>query len=137
MRFFTIKSFRKDLKQLKKKKYTSHSADICSEFEGKTEEEIRNMSVNLSGTSNENENLLIKRRINNSQHKTGKAGGFRLIFLITKLTNVILLNLYSKKEQENHSVTEIEQRLLEYEQENENQQLEEVDIENRLNKKQE
>lgn len=121
MKFFTISSFRKDLKQLKKKKYTSYSDDICNEFEGKTEEEIKNMSVNLSGTTNENENLLIKRRINNSQKKTGKSGGFRLIFLIAKLTNVIFLNLYSKKEQQEHRATEIEERLLEYEQENENQ----------------
>lgn len=133
MKFFTIRSFRKDLKQLKKKKYSSYSEDICNEFKGKTEEEIRNMSVNLSGTTSEN--LLIKRRINNSQHKTGKSGGFRLIFLITKFTNIVFLSLYSKKEQENHSATEIEQRLLEYEQEKENQQLEEVDIENRLKKK--
>ena len=137
MKFFTISSFRKDLKQLKKKKYTSYSDDICNEFEEKTEEEIRNMSVNLSGTTSQNENLLIKRRINNSQHKTGKAGGFRLIFLITKLTNIIFLNLYSKKEQHEHRATEIEKRLLEYEQEKENQQLEEVDIENRLKKKEE
>jgi len=104
-----MSSFRKDLKQLKKKKYNSYSDDICNEFLGKTQEEIKNMSVNLSGTTNENENLLIKRRINNSQHKTGKAGGFRLIFLITKLTNIIFLNLYSKKEQQEHRANEIEE----------------------------
>ena len=58
--------------------------------------------------------LIYKVRLKNSNLKKGKRAGYRLIYLVESETNVLLLTIYSKTEQEDISVNEIKQILAEF-----------------------
>ncbi|NEQ66119.1 MAG: type II toxin-antitoxin system RelE/ParE family toxin [Symploca sp. SIO2D2] len=52
---------------------------------------------------------VIKVRIKNSDSQRGKSGGYRLIYWVSSPELIVLLDIYSKSEQENIEVAEIRQ----------------------------
>ena len=58
---------------------------------------------------------VFKVRVKNSDIKKGKSAGYRLIYWIQSLTNIVLLDIYSKSEQEDIEVKEIQPILTEFE----------------------
>lgn len=57
---------------------------------------------------------VFKVRVRNSDIQKGKSGGYRLIYWLQSPTCVVLIDIYSKSEQENVEVTEIRRILLEF-----------------------
>jgi mRNA-degrading endonuclease RelE of RelBE toxin-antitoxin system len=51
--------------------------------------------------------FIYKVRVKNSNIQKGKSGGYRLIYCVESPTSVLLLTIYSKSEQEDISVNEI------------------------------
>lgn len=63
----------------------------------------------------DNENNIVKVRIANSDTKSGKSNGYRLIYYAEKSDGTIyLLTLYYKKEKDNISNKEIQELILKY-----------------------
>ncbi|NEP37526.1 type II toxin-antitoxin system RelE/ParE family toxin [Moorena sp. SIO3B2] len=52
---------------------------------------------------------VMKVRIRNSDSQRGKSGGYRLIYLISSTESIILLDIYSKSDQQDIEVAEIRQ----------------------------
>lgn len=50
---------------------------------------------------------VLKLRVKNSDAQKGKSGGYRLIYWVLSSTTVVLLDMYSKSEQEDVEVSEI------------------------------
>jgi len=48
-----------------------------------------------------------KVRVKNSNIKKGKSAGYRLIYLLESKTSILLLTIYSKSEQEDITINEI------------------------------
>jgi mRNA-degrading endonuclease RelE of RelBE toxin-antitoxin system len=57
---------------------------------------------------------IYKVRIKNSNIKKGKSAGYRLIYLLESATSILLLTIYSKTEQEDITVNDINSILQEY-----------------------
>ncbi|MBE9014323.1 type II toxin-antitoxin system RelE/ParE family toxin, partial [Pseudanabaenaceae cyanobacterium LEGE 13415] len=53
--------------------------------------------------------LVMKVRIRNSDTQKGKSGGYRLIYWISSANLIVLLDIYSKSDQEDIEVEEIRQ----------------------------
>jgi mRNA-degrading endonuclease RelE of RelBE toxin-antitoxin system len=60
---------------------------------------------------------IFKLRVKNSDIQKGKSGGYRLIYYVKTSISIILVTIYSKSEQEDIAVEEIQQILTEFEQE--------------------
>lgn len=60
----------------------------------------------LAGFSSEV--CIYKVRVKNSNIKKGKSAGYRLIYLLESETSILLLTIYSKSEQEDITVNEIQ-----------------------------
>lgn len=58
--------------------------------------------------------FIYKVRVKNSNIQKGKSGGYRLIYCVESPTSVLLLTIYSKSEQEDISVNEINSILDEF-----------------------
>ncbi|NDJ25290.1 type II toxin-antitoxin system RelE/ParE family toxin [Nostoc sp. B(2019)] len=58
---------------------------------------------------------IFKLRVKNSDIQKGKSGGYRVIYYLKRVTNIILVTIYSKSEQEDISVEEIQQILADFE----------------------
>ncbi len=58
---------------------------------------------------------VIKVRIKNSDSQRGKSGGYRLIYWILSTELIILLDIYSKSDQEDVEVAEIRQIIKDFE----------------------
>jgi len=58
---------------------------------------------------------IFKLRVKNSDVQKGKSGGYRIIYYVKTDTNIILITIYSKSEQENISAEEIKQILADFE----------------------
>lgn len=58
--------------------------------------------------------FIYKVRAKNSNIQKGKSAGYRLIYLVQSETNVLLLTIYSKLEQEDITVDEINSILAEF-----------------------
>ncbi|NJR38910.1 MAG: type II toxin-antitoxin system RelE/ParE family toxin [Leptolyngbyaceae cyanobacterium CSU_1_4] len=58
---------------------------------------------------------VIKARVKNSDAQKGKSGGYRLIYWLQSPSRVILLDIYSKSEQEDIDIAEIQRILINYE----------------------
>lgn len=52
--------------------------------------------------------LVLKVRVSNSSAARGKSGGYRVIYYVALPTNIVLLTIYAKSEQENIAAKEIE-----------------------------
>lgn len=59
---------------------------------------------------------IFKLRVKNSDVQKGKSGGYRIIYYLKTDTNIILVTIYSKSEQEDISAEEIKQILADFEQ---------------------
>lgn len=96
MQYFTTDSFRKQLKKiLKKDFYKSANKDINDFLSDLKLSEIIQIPIILS--SKDNISLLKKTRIKNSYKRLGTRGGFRLIYVVDKQKeSVILLFIYPK-----------------------------------------
>ncbi|MBW4516656.1 MAG: type II toxin-antitoxin system RelE/ParE family toxin [Timaviella obliquedivisa GSE-PSE-MK23-08B] len=55
---------------------------------------------------------ILKARVKNSDAQRGKSGGYRLIYWLQSPATVVLLDIYSKSEQENIEVDEIQRILM-------------------------
>ena len=51
--------------------------------------------------------MLYKLRVRNSDVQRGKSGGYRLIYCLQNTEQIILVNIYSKSEQDNFNITQI------------------------------
>lgn len=109
----TTPKFEKDIKHYKKK-FKSVADDV-----DEIVEELE--KGNLQGTvvpnleMKDNENNILKVRIANSDTKSGKSNGYRLIYYAEKSDGTIyLLTLYYKKEKENITNKEIQELILKY-----------------------
>jgi mRNA-degrading endonuclease RelE of RelBE toxin-antitoxin system len=58
---------------------------------------------------------VLKARVKNSDAQRGKSGGYRLIYWLQSPSRVVLLDIYSKSEQDNIEVAEIQRILINYE----------------------
>jgi mRNA-degrading endonuclease RelE of RelBE toxin-antitoxin system len=52
---------------------------------------------------------IFKLRVKNSDIQKGKSGGYRVIYYVKTITNIILVTIYSKSEQEDIAAEEIQQ----------------------------
>jgi mRNA-degrading endonuclease RelE of RelBE toxin-antitoxin system len=59
-------------------------------------------------------NTVLKVRVKNSDAQRGKSGGYRLIYWLQSSSSIVLLDIYSKSEQEDIEVTEIQRILKKY-----------------------
>ncbi len=59
---------------------------------------------------------IFKLRAKNSDVQKGKSGGYRVIYYLKTDTNIILVTIYSKSEQEDISAEEIQQILVDFKQ---------------------
>jgi mRNA-degrading endonuclease RelE of RelBE toxin-antitoxin system len=75
----------------------------------------------LSGVGYE----IFKARVKNSDIKKGKSAGYRLIYWIYSANTIVLLDIYSKSEQEDIEVKEIQRILVEFESQSNPEQTEE------------
>lgn len=75
----------------------------------------------LSGVGYE----IFKARVKNSDIKKGKSAGYRLIYWMHSLNTIVLLDIYSKSEQEDIEVKEIQRILVEFERQNNREPTEE------------
>lgn len=64
---------------------------------------------------------IFKLRVKNSDIQKGKSGGYRVIYYLKTSTNIILLTIYTKSEQEDISAEEIQQIIAEFDQQNQAQ----------------
>jgi mRNA-degrading endonuclease RelE of RelBE toxin-antitoxin system len=59
-------------------------------------------------------NIVLKARVKNSDAQRGKSGGYRLIYWLQFPATIVLLDIYSKSEQENLEIAEIQRILMNY-----------------------
>ncbi len=57
---------------------------------------------------------VFKTRVKNSDVQKGKSGGYRVIYWLVSFTGVVLLDIYSKSEQEDIEATRIKEIILKY-----------------------
>jgi mRNA-degrading endonuclease RelE of RelBE toxin-antitoxin system len=60
--------------------------------------------------------VVIKLRVKNSDAKKGKSGGYRLIYWVVSPELIVMLDIYSKSDQENVTVNEIRKIITNFEQ---------------------
>lgn len=94
--FYSVTNFRASVKKLlKEREYNSLMVDIVNSFKGKSIEEIRQNSVVILI---EESHVFVKARMSNSSAKYSKAKGWRVIYCVSKKTDVVyLLYVYPKK----------------------------------------
>ena len=96
--YYSTSCFRNQIRELTKKTrdgYCSVVNDICNELKDKTINEIR---ISLDRVKDEEKFSIVKLRIKNGELKLSKKDGFRLIYLVRKDKDiVILLDIYPKR----------------------------------------
>lgn len=97
------KRFLKDIKHLARK-YRQLIAEVDELLERLRNDERLGDRINNLGDNVE----VYKVRIANLAAKRGKSGGFRLIYYLKVADEIFLLTIYSKTQQENISVNEIQ-----------------------------
>lgn len=105
--------FEKDIKHYKKK-FRSVADDVDDVVEELEKGNLQGDIIpNLE--MKDNENNIVKVRIANSDTKSGKSNGYRLIYYAEKSDGTIyLLTLYYKKEKGNITNKEIQELILKY-----------------------
>jgi len=100
--------YRKNLKNLAKK-YRNIRSDTQSAIA-----ELQNGSVLGDRLVGFGSNLYVyKVRVKNSDIQKGKSAGYRIIYLLESESSILLLTIYSKSEQEDITVAQI-QSILDY-----------------------
>jgi mRNA-degrading endonuclease RelE of RelBE toxin-antitoxin system len=103
---FTV-LFKRRLKGLAKK-YRKVQTDIQPVFDQILQGKM--IGDQIKGTSY----IVYKVRAKNSDAQSGKSGGYRLIYQVESPNQVVLHLIYSKSDQDNISVEEIETAIAEY-----------------------
>lgn len=101
--------FKRNLRRLIKK-YRNIRKDIQPVIEQLERGEL--LGDRLSGL----DYLVFKLRVRNSDTQKGKSGGYRLIYYLKISTTIILLTIYSKSEQDDIAVSDLQQIIVAYEQ---------------------
>lgn len=86
-----------------KKRYRNIQSDIKPIFE-----QLENGLV-LGDQFSGIDAVVVKVRVKNSDAKRGKSGGYRLIYWLASPTLIIMLDIYSKSDQENVTAHEVRQ----------------------------
>jgi mRNA-degrading endonuclease RelE of RelBE toxin-antitoxin system len=86
-----------------KKRYRNIQADIKPIFEN-----LENGLI-LGDQFPGMDAVVIKVRVKNSDAKRGKSGGYRLIYWVMSPELIVMLDIYSKSDQENITVNEVRQ----------------------------
>lgn len=98
MNFFTISTFRDVVASLIKKPregYSSVVADICAELQSMPDNILRDTNERIIQTL---EYRVVKLRVANSNLKLSKSNGFRLVYLVSLITDdVFLLTVFPKR----------------------------------------
>ncbi|MDJ0902743.1 MAG: type II toxin-antitoxin system mRNA interferase toxin, RelE/StbE family [Xenococcus sp. MO_188.B8] len=94
--------FKKNLKKLAKR-YRNIRLDIQPIIE-----ELQNGNFLGDRLSGSGEKFIYKVRVKNTNIKKGKSAGYRLIYLLESETTILLLTIYSKSDQEDITVNEIQ-----------------------------
>ena len=98
MNFFTISTFRDVVASLIKKPregYSSVVADICAELQSMPDSILRDTNERIIQTP---EYRVVKLRVANSNLKLSKSNGFRLVYLVSLITDeVFLLTVFPKR----------------------------------------
>lgn len=98
MNFFTISTFRDVVASLIKKPregYSSVVADICAELQSMPDNILRDTNERIIQTP---EYRVVKFRVANSNLKLSKSNGFRLVYLVSLITDdVFLLTVFPKR----------------------------------------
>lgn len=98
MNFFTISTFRDVVASLIKKPregYSSVVADICAELQSMPDNILRDTNERIIQTP---EYRVVKLRVANSNLKLSKSNGFRLVYLVSLITDdVFLLTVFPKR----------------------------------------
>lgn len=84
-----------------KKRYRNIQADIRPVFEDLENGFI--LGDQLSGM----DDVVLKVRVKNRDTQRGKSGGYRLIYWVLSPTPILMLDIYSKSDQENITVAEV------------------------------
>ena len=92
LKIISLESFKKDVKSLYKK-----NKKLPQDLKTLNEKLLENPKIGIELSSK-----LFKMRLENSSSKTGKSGGFRVIYYyLDEDENIYLLKIYSKTEIEN------------------------------------
>ena len=98
MNFFTISTFRDVVASLIKKPregYSSVVVDICAELQSMPDSILRDTNERIIQTP---EYRVVKLRVANSNLKLSKSNGFRLVYLVSLITDdVFLLTVFPKR----------------------------------------
>ena len=94
--------FKSNLKKLAKR-YRNIRLDIQSIIEELQKGNF--LGDRLSGYSDQ---FIYKVRVKNTNIKKGKSAGYRLIYLLESETTILLLTIYSKSDQEDITVNEVQ-----------------------------
>lgn len=98
MNFYTISTFRDVLASLLKKPregYSSVVTDICNELQSMPDNIIRDSNERIIQTA---EYRVVKLRVANSGQKQSKANGFRLVYMVSLVTDdTVLLTIFPKR----------------------------------------
>lgn len=86
-----------------KKRYRNIQADIKPIFE-----DVENGLI-LGDQFPGMDAVVIKLRVKNSDAQRGKSGGYRLIYWVMSPKIIVMLDIYSKSNQENITVNEVRQ----------------------------
>ena len=109
----TTPKFEKDIKHYRKK-FKSVADDVNEIVEELERGNLQGDIVPNIEMLDDNNNI-VKVRIANSDTKSGKSSGYRLIYYAEKSDGTIyLLTLYYKKEKENFTNKEIQELILKY-----------------------
>lgn len=131
--FFSISTFRKRLDSLlnvKRNVYAGVSGELSKEFKGKSIEQIRqnNDMILIEGDI-----IVIKLRLPDKKQRLSKRDGFRLMYLVSKVDElVVFLDIYPKNgpsQQLDIDDVEIKRLVSEFIEEGENDSLESYSIE--------
>ena len=130
--FKSIAHFRQRLSELLKVKrgvYSGITAEISKEFQNKTIEQIR---ANYDMIVMESDAIVIKLRLPDKRVRLSKKDGYRLIYLVSKITEfVAFLDVYPKRgpnQQLDIEDSELKRLLLCFAEEKENDLLEDYPI---------
>lgn len=98
MNFYTIPTFREVVASLIKKPregYVTLVSDICTELQSMPDNILRDSNERIIQTA---EYRVVKLRIGNSGQKLSKANGFRLVYMVSLVTNdVVLMTIFPKR----------------------------------------
>lgn len=101
---FASAKFQRDLRTLAKK-YRHIRSDVQPIIQQLLSGELPGNQVSGVGYT------IYKVRVQNSDIQKGKSGGYRLIYYVKTITNIFLVTIYSKSEQEDIAAEEIQQIL--------------------------